>query len=168
MNGASSTVSRRSVSRSVSATTLPTPSGSVLGDAMAEGPVFLGDLDEVDEDVLRPNPRLLGEVSHDRLIKVLLLLERPAGGHRDLDEHDAVAPRDAEVVPVEDEPALRAAVEDLEAVLRRDPDRLDERPVDAVADRGELLRGAAVEDVDADERHMDPPAGRELNSTGGA
>src|SRR5262249_58102879 len=153
MNGASSSSRRRRSNRGVSATTPSAASGRVLGDAIAEGPVLLDDLDEVDEDVLQPDARLLGEIPSDRGEEILLLVEAPAERHRDLNEHDAVRARDAEIVPVEHEAAREVTVQDLEAVLRRDPDRLDEGAVHAVADQGELVGRAAIQGVDAHERH---------------
>src|SRR5215471_17427807 len=110
MNGASSSSRRRKRSRGVSATAPSAGSGRVLGDAIAEGPVLLDDLDEIHEDVLLPDARLLGEVPRDRGEEILLLLEAAAVRHRDLDEHDAVGPRDTEVMRVEDETAREVAV----------------------------------------------------------
>ena len=58
----------------------------VLRNAAAEGPVLALNLDQADEDVVRPQPRLALEVRGDRGIERLLLGDAAGVGDGDLVE----------------------------------------------------------------------------------
>ena len=60
---------------------------------------------------------------------------------------------DAEVTGIEDEVFRIMLVDQLEAVVGRDPVGVDQALVDAVGDRAHMLAGLALEQGDADEWH---------------
>ena len=81
----------------------------------------------------RPSAReVVGDAAEERA----LLLQRAAARQRDLDDDDVVRARDAEVARVVDQVARLVLGEELEAIVRRHVDRLDQRAVHRVADSG--------------------------------
>src|SRR6185503_14740446 len=66
----------------------PTTKGSsrVLGLAIAEGPVLLGNVDQRDEHVLTPQAQTRVQAISDGLVEGFLLLNRAACVQRQLDE----------------------------------------------------------------------------------
>src|SRR5262245_64304646 len=84
----------------------------VLGFAVAEGPILLLDLDEVDEHVLAPHIEAPVQPIDDRLVEGPLLVERSSLVERQLDEDAVLGPSDAEVIRVGDEPIFRVLGDD--------------------------------------------------------
>jgi hypothetical protein len=70
---------------------------------MAERPVFRKHLDQVDENILGAQARILGQPFGDAPIKLLLLCRRTRVADGDLDLDQIVAAPDAEIVRVIDE-----------------------------------------------------------------
>src|SRR5712691_9538643 len=143
------------------------PSGRVLCDAVAEGPVLLLRLDEVDEDVLGAHARRLAQTRRDAREQRFANLDAPARTERDLDEDDAVGPRDAEVAGVVDQSRLVVLGEDLEAILLGNSDGLDHRAVDRLRERAAELRRRALAQGDADEWHDTVMPGATSGCAGG-
>ena len=71
--------------------------GGVLRDAVADGPVLGQRLDEIDEDILRPNAGIVGELFDDAAIKRLLLREAARVVDRQLNDDEIIAARDSEI-----------------------------------------------------------------------
>src|SRR5690242_5422819 len=69
----------------------------VLRHAVAERPVLPCGFQQVDEDVLRAQPRVGGELLREALIERLLLRHRVAAVAGDLHDHQIIAALDAEV-----------------------------------------------------------------------
>src|SRR6266702_3406387 len=127
----------------------------VLRDPVAERPVFLQNFDEIDEHVLAPHARMLGEVVGDALVERFFLLLRPAVGHGELDQNEIVAARDAEIVAVIDEVALVVLGDDHEDVVLRDIELCDQRALDALRERLAISSGLAGANCAASERHVE-------------
>src|SRR5215510_4814165 len=108
-------------------------SGNVLCDAVAEGPILLLDLDQVDEDVLRAHVQLEAQAFDYALVEGLFHLDATAFVQRDLDGDEAVGAVDVEIVRVEDEALARVLGDDLEPVLERHVQGVEHRLVDDVA-----------------------------------
>src|SRR5262245_54356827 len=89
----------------------------VLGFAVAEGPILLLDLDEVDEHILAAHIEALVQTIGDRLVESALLVERSPLVERQLDEDALLRPWDTEVIRVGDEPLFRMLGDDLKAVV---------------------------------------------------
>src|SRR5262245_8461613 len=70
----------------------------ILRGAIAEGPVLLGHLDQIDEHVLRTQAWVAGKPIDDALVQRLLLLDAAGVADGELDDHEIVAPLDAEVM----------------------------------------------------------------------
>src|SRR5260370_31745202 len=98
------------------------PLGRVLSDTIAEGPVLLLDLDEVDQDVLAPESDSCMKAVGDGLVERLLLRRRPAFIPRNLDNHEICTALDAEIFRIELETVSFVLSNDLKAVFFRDAD----------------------------------------------
>src|SRR5262245_6429918 len=125
----------------------------VLGFAVAEGPILLLDLDEVDEHVLAAHIEALVQSIGDGLVEGALLLERSSLVERQLDEDAVLGPPDTKVVLVGDEPVLRMLSDDLEAVVLRRIQCRDHGIVDDLADGAAIVGRLAPNEIDASERH---------------
>src|SRR5260370_17842349 len=77
------------------------PLGRVLSDTIAEGPVLLLDLDEVDQDVLAPESDSCMKAVGDGLVKRLLLRSRPAFIPGNLDKHQSCTTLNAEIFRIQ-------------------------------------------------------------------
>src|SRR5713101_1565334 len=92
---------------------------AVRHDTVAEGPVLLGNFDEIDEDVLPADARFPRQPVGDGAVESALLLERPAQVQCDLNEDDVLSPLDPEVAAIGDEGLARVFLDDLKAIVRR-------------------------------------------------
>src|SRR5262245_65569288 len=129
----------------------------VLGFAVAEGPILLLDLDQVDEDILAAYIEALVQPISDRLVEGALLVERSSLVERQLDEDAVLGPSNAEVIRVGDEPVFRMLGDDLEAVVLRRIQGRDHGIVDHLADGAAIIGRLAPNEIDASERHVTTP-----------
>src|SRR5207248_1781320 len=107
----------------------------VLGFAVAERPVFPGDLDEVDEKVLRPEARIICEQCSGTRHEVPLLRRLASRGKRDLHQHHVIASLDAEIRRIVDQSVGVVLGDDLEPIVLRCGERLDHGAMNAIGDR---------------------------------
>jgi hypothetical protein len=114
-------------------------------------PVLVVILGHRDLDVLRPDADG-GQPGHDMPVQRALQFNRVRAHHEHLDQ-DQVLPVHPAVARVEAQLALLPRPEDLELVVGRDRQRVDERLVDLGADRGPLLLEEGTGQVDLDEGH---------------
>src|SRR5688572_17322576 len=125
----------------------------VRSDAVAERPVLLGHLDQVDPRVLGAQAHRGAEVDGDAPIKRALLLERAPRAKGDLDDHQVARARDAEIVRVVDQVPGLVLGQELEAIERRHADGLHQRAVDGVTQLAPVRLGLTPDQRDADEGH---------------
>src|SRR5260370_23598377 len=109
------------------------PLGRVRSDTIAEGPVLLLDLDEVDQDVLAPESDSCVKAVGYGLVERLLLRRRPAFIPGNLDNHEICTALDAEIFGIELETVSFVLSNDLKAVFFRDADA-DKRVLDDATD----------------------------------
>src|SRR5712675_1294531 len=121
-------------------------------DAVAEGPVFLCDLDQVDPGILAPQAERR-EVVRDAPEEGSFLLQAAADADRDLHDDDVVGASDAEKAGVVDQVAGLMLGEHLEAVGGRDVDRIHERAMNGVAKLAAICGCLALDERNAHERH---------------
>ena len=69
-----------------------------MGLAIPEGPVFPGGFDEIHEEILRRQARLLRQDFGHTLEEFSFLLRLPAKAHGDLYEDDAIGTMNAEIL----------------------------------------------------------------------
>src|SRR3984885_13534920 len=124
----------------------------VLRDAIAKGPVLLFDLDEANKDVLSTKAECGREPVGDRLVKRLLLLDRPALVPGDLDNQQVLCAADVEIVRIEDQIPRIVLTDHVKAVVLRHADA-DQRFTDDAADRLAISGLLALAQIDANERH---------------
>src|SRR5579883_147359 len=115
-------------------------SSYILRLPVAEGPIVPGDLDEVDEDILRTQTRILREPLDDAAIERLLLCDRARVAHRQLDDDEIIGALDVEIAPVEDEIFGLMLGDRREEIVRRHVEGLTQRRVDILRD-GAAVRG---------------------------
>src|SRR5580658_6933995 len=127
-------------------------SSGVLRDPIAERPVLTFGLDQADEDVLSTEAEGGSEPVGDRLVKRLLLLDRPALVPGDLDNHQVLGAADVEIVQIEDEILGIVFTDHLKAVVFRHADA-DQRFMHDAADRLAISSLLAFAEIDANERH---------------
>src|SRR5258707_6102728 len=130
--------------------------GRVRSDTIAEGPVLLLDLDEVDQDVLAPESDSCVKAVGDGLVERLLLRRRPAFIPGNLDNHEICTALDAEIFGIELETVSFVLSNDLEAVFFRNPDA-DKRVIDDATDLLAVGSILASTDIDSNERHIFSP-----------
>src|SRR5260370_26290937 len=130
--------------------------GRVRSDTIAEGPVLLLDLDEVDQDVLAPESNSCVKAVGDGLVERLLLRRRPAFIPGNLDNHEICTALDAEIFGIELEAVSFVLSNDLEAVFFRNPDA-DKRVIDDATDLLAVCRILAFTDIDSNQRHIFSP-----------
>src|SRR3984885_14338478 len=92
-------------------------SGCVLGDAVAERPVFLFHLDEGDENIFQPDLQRSGQPFGDRLVERLLLRHRASLVEEYLHHDQIVGAVDAEIVRIENKILDGVLTDDLEMVV---------------------------------------------------
>src|SRR6202020_1747008 len=127
-------------------------SSGVLRDPIAERPVLFLDFDEHNKDVLTTEAECGREPVGDRLVKRLLLLDRPALVPGDLDNHQVLGAADVEIVRIEDEILRIVLTDHLKAVILRHADA-DQRFMYDAADRLAISSLLAFAEIDANERH---------------
>ena len=127
------------------------PLGRVLGDTIAEGPVLFLDLNEVNEDILAPEPDGRMKAVGDSLVERLLLRRGPTFVPGDLDKHEVFAALYTEIVRIELEAVGLVLNDDLEAILSRDANA-DKCVVDEAADLLAISRILAFSEIDTNER----------------
>src|SRR5260370_24389074 len=132
------------------------PLGRVRSDTIAEGPVLLLDLDEVDQDVLAPESDSCIKAVGDGLVERLLLRRRPAFIPGNLDNHEICTALDAEIFRIELETVSFVLSNDLKAVFFRDADA-DKRVIDDATDLLAVGCILAFTDIDSNERHIFSP-----------
>src|SRR6266404_6814009 len=130
--------------------------GRVRSDTIAEGPVLLLDLDEVDQDVLAPESNSCVKAVGDGLVERLLLRRRPAFIPGNLDNHEICTALDAEIFGIELEAVSFVLSNDLEAVFFRNADA-DKRFIDDATDLLAVGCILAFTDIDSNERHIFSP-----------
>src|SRR6202451_4388780 len=138
-------------------------SSGVLRDPIAERPVLTFGLDQADEDVLSTEAEGGSEPVGDRLVKRLLLLDRPALVPGDLDNHQVLGAADVEIVQIEDEILGIVFTDHLKAVVFRHA-YADQRFMHDAADRLAISSLLAFAEIDANERHWLFPVGLGLIS----
>src|SRR5258706_13807835 len=129
------------------------PLGRVRSDTIAEGPVLLLDLGEVDQDVLAPESDSCVKAVGDGLVERLLLRRRPAFIPGNLDNHEICTALDAEIFRIELETVSFVLCNDLEAVFFRDTDA-DKRVIDDATDLLAVVCILTFTDIDSNERHL--------------
>ena len=127
--------------------------------AVAKRPIFPGDFDQIDEQVLWSEAGRFREDFRHAFVKGAFLLRLAAGAHGDLHEDDAFRTGDAEVGWVVDQIAGRVFGDDLEAVAGWDGDGLSQRAMDTVGERLAIVGRGALAKGNANERHARPPVG---------
>src|SRR5258708_17143266 len=95
----------------------PNARSGVLRDAVAEGPVLLLHLDEIDEDILAPEPDAFVQPIGDRLVEGLLDLDRATFVEGELDDQRVCAAFDAEIGRIDDQDFARVLGNRLEAIV---------------------------------------------------
>src|SRR5258708_28496186 len=130
--------------------------GRGRSDAIAEGPVLILALDEVDQDVLAPESDSCVKAVGDGLVERLLLRRRPAFIPRNLDNHEICTALDAEIFRIELETVGFVLSNDLKAVFFRDADA-DKRVIDDATDLLAVGCILAFTDIDSNERHICSP-----------
>src|SRR5918994_479086 len=125
----------------------------VRSHAVAERPVLLRHLDQIDPYVLRTQPDRAAEVVGDAPVQRALLLERAASAQRDLDDHQVARACDAQIHRVVDQVARLVLRDELEAVEPGHRNGFDQREVDRVAHLAPVGLGPTLDERDADERH---------------
>src|SRR5215510_4420492 len=129
------------------------PASRVLCLAVAERPVLLVHLDQVDEHVLRPDAWTLGKALDDSPEQRLLLFDRARVAHRELQDDEIVAAVDPGVVGIVVEIAGLMFADQHEAVVLRNVEGVPHGRVDVVANGLAVLRWLALAERNADERH---------------
>src|SRR5580698_5069489 len=132
------------------------PSRRVCRDTVAERPVLLPDLDEVDQNILAPETDRCLKAVGDGLVERLLLRDRAAFIPGDLDHHEIRGAVDSEVFGVELETVGVMLGDDLKAVVFRDADA-DKRLINDVTDLLAVGRILAFTDVDSNKWHVNSP-----------
>src|SRR5260370_13213960 len=132
------------------------PLGRVRSDTIAEGPVLLLDLDEVDQDVLAPESDSCVKAIGDGLVERLLLRRCPAFIPVDLDNHEICTALDVEIFGIELETVSFVLSNDLEAVFFRNADA-DKRVIDNTTDLLAVCCILAFTDIDTKEWHIFSP-----------
>src|SRR5262249_44448067 len=125
----------------------------VLRLTVAERPVLLVHLDQVDEHVLRPDARTLGKALDDSAEQRLLLFDRARVAHRELQDDEIVAAVDSGVVGIVVEIGRLVLADQHEAVVLRNVEGVPHGRVDVVANGLAVLRRLALAERNADERH---------------
>src|SRR5262245_15238719 len=125
----------------------------VLCLAVAERPVLLVHLHQVDEHVLRPDARTVGQTFDDGAIQLLLLCDGARVADRELEDDEVVAAVDPGIVRIEIEAVGVMLAHQHEAVIERDLEGFAHGGVDAVADGLAVLRRLAPPKRNANEWH---------------
>src|SRR6185312_11562631 len=129
----------------------------VVRDTVAERPVLLGHLDQIDEHVLAAQAGVGGEPLDDAPVERLLLLFAAGVAHRQLDDHKIVAARDAEIVRGTVEVLVAVLGHEHEAVVLGHVEGLAQCLVDAVENDLPVGGSLAALQVDACEGHGGSP-----------
>src|SRR4051794_25742136 len=137
----------------IQAAMLSTSSLRILGFTVAERPVFLPHLDEVDEDILPAKVEPAVQPVGNRLVEGPLLIDGAAIAQGDLDDHAIGGALNPGVIGIDDEIRRRVLRDDLEAVIFRDIDGADHRFVNDFTYRAAIIRRFAGDKVNADDWH---------------
>jgi hypothetical protein len=124
-----------------------------LRDAVAEGPVFLGYFDEVDDDVFAAQFEPFVQSVGDGFVEGFLELDGAAGVERDLDDDAVGRARDVEISRVGDEVLRGVLGDDLKAVVLGDIQGGAHGVVDDVTDGAAVVGGFSFNEIDAGEGH---------------
>jgi microcompartment protein CcmK/EutM len=125
----------------------------VLGNAIAERPVLLGHLDQVDEDVLLAQTEAHIQSVGDGFVEGALLFHGPAAAQRHLDQHAVGRSMDAEIVRITNQVVSVVLGNDLEPIVVRHVDGGAHGLVYDIADCAPIRRGLPFPEIDANERH---------------
>jgi hypothetical protein len=115
-----------------------------LGLAISKRPVFPGGFDEVYRQILRRQARRFCQNFSHALEEFSFLLRLAAKAHGDLNEDDAVGTMNTEVLRIVNERFWRIFSDDLEAVIRRNGDSFDHRPMNSIRKRLAIFRRSAL------------------------
>src|ERR1700733_12158259 len=133
---------------------------------MADGPILLRGLEHVHEHVLRPGAGAFAEQLRDPPEQRFLLFRGAGVEHRDLDEHEIVAPDDAEGRAVAEVRGVMLA-DGHELVVFGDAERLAHRAIKTIEDRLPVADRFSRAQRDMNERHrgsLQPGSGLTLNA----
>src|ERR1700752_5312521 len=128
--------------------------GHVLRDAVAERPVFRKHLNEVDDDVPRPHPRILREPGANLGIRRLLLGARARVADGELNKNDIGAVADAEILGRVAEVSLVMLADNHETVVLGHVEHRAQRVVNAIEQGLAIGGGLASSERNAGERHV--------------
>src|ERR1700722_99773 len=117
----------------------PSAHSGVLRYAVAEGPVLLLDLDEIDENVLTPEPDTIVQPISDRLVKGLFDLDGASLVEGELDDQRVCAAFDVEIGRIDDQGIVRVLGNHLEAIIPGRVQRRDHRFIHDVGDRAAVV-----------------------------
>src|ERR1700722_18864143 len=131
----------------------PGARSGVLAYAVAEGPVLLLDLDEIDENVLTPEPDTIVQPISDRLVKGLFDLDGASLVEGELDDQRVRAAFDVEIGRIDDQGFVRVLGNHLEAIVLGRVQRRDHRFKHDIGDRAAITGRLAGWQINAGEWH---------------
>ena len=113
--------------------------GHILGVTIAERPIFLCNLQQVDEYILPPQTKALVQTVCDRFVKALFLFDGSPLVERQLDEYAIFGSLDAEISRIKNEAFDWMFCYQLETIILRDVEDFDHRVVDYFADGSSVI-----------------------------
>ena len=125
----------------------------VLGDAIPERPVFLFDLDQADEHILRLETDRLLQTLGNGLVQRLLQLDCATFVQRDLNHDQIIGVRNVQIHRRVEKISLGVFADKLEPVLRRAIDRVHHRLVHDITDLAPVVGVLAFHQGNSNERH---------------
>lgn len=125
----------------------------ILRDAVAEGPVLLRNLDQVDEHVLRTQTGVLTQIGDDGAVERLLLRQGARIRDGELQDDEVAAAGDVQIAAAEVEVLRRKLLHLHEQIFLRYVEGLAQGGVDAVDERIAIGVGLAFDELDANEGH---------------
>jgi hypothetical protein len=123
-----------------------------LREAVTDGPILLRGLENVHEHVRRPDAGAFAEQLRDPPEQRFLLFHGAGIEHGDLDEHEIVAPDDAEGRAVAEVRRVMLA-DGHELVVFGDAERIAHRAVKAIEDRLAVALRLSSAQRDVNQRH---------------
>jgi hypothetical protein len=110
-----------------------------LGFTISERPIFLCNLQQVDEYILPPQTKALVQTVCDRFVKALFLFDGSPLVERQLDEYAIFGSLDAEISRIKNEAFDWMFCDHLKAIILRDVENIDHRVVDCFADDSSVI-----------------------------
>jgi hypothetical protein len=87
------------------------------------------------------------------MVEFALLILGASGPQRYLNEHRRIASIDIEVRTIVNQPSGRHHVDHLKTIVFGNVDRIDQRGMNAIANRGQLFSRFSLSNIDTNERH---------------